>query len=103
MSKKSKKIIIERGSLVSVYWDDSRQSAGDWCHVSKYRTYGVAKCRTVGWVIHVEPESISLAQSRGDYDIEKPNSFFPSISDEQVSGITVIPSRCVTKVELLIK
>ena len=69
-----------------VEWDDSAQPTSAWCFVDGLDV-GIIRCRSVGWVLHDDPEVLVLAPNLGQEGTD----------EEQASGIIRIPQRCITK------
>lgn len=73
--------------LTVITWEDSRQQEVGWQWLEDYTPKEVCKCTTVGYLIHDDDKVKVLAQSMAD--------------DDQISGVTHIPTCCVTKLTKL--
>jgi hypothetical protein len=79
-------------SLVLIRWQDSRQADGAWRYLSELDTFKPVECASVGWLIRDDTDVKVLCQTIGDAD-------YPE--KLQASGVTIIPTCCVTAVETL--
>lgn len=83
---------IKKYPLVLVEWKDSRQPAGEWRLIAGHlEDVEVAKCQTVGFLLHSDKQVKVLAASIGDISYEDP----------QACGIMRIPTSCVVKMRKL--
>ena len=79
--------------LVLIQWEDSRQPSSSWVRLSDLGSdHTPVLCASVGWMVRDTPEVKVICQNMGDIDCD---------DDMQVSGVMVIPTRCVLSVEKL--
>jgi len=74
--------IKDPGPLVLVEWLDSCSPVRKWQDPDAMKTYTVAQCRSVGWIISESKERIVLASS---------------VAPDEVGEVTAIPRSCVVK------
>mgnify|MGYP006915363189 CR=1 FL=1 len=84
--------MVKRCPLVLIEWEDSRQPASGWAHLSSIDEPSVVRCVSVGWLIHNGSRVKMLAPNLGDLDDE---------DNVQASGIIRIPARSVIKLTAL--
>jgi hypothetical protein len=84
MKKKSKNC-----DLVLIEWEDSRQPTSEWVRLAGFKSAGICKCASVGFLIHDGVNKKVLASNMADIE-DKHNI--------QASGIIHIPSKCVTRI-----
>lgn len=79
--------------LVLIEWEDSRQPAPSWRHLSDMREEPDAVvCASVGWLLHDTKRVKTLAANMGG---------FSDPDDVQACGVITIPTRCVVKITKL--
>lgn len=81
-------MVKDKYKIVCIEWQDSRQPASNWQLVSEMKDLEVAKCSSVGFLIHDDKKVKILAPNLADLSCE----------DTQAAGIIKIPTACVTKI-----
>lgn len=79
--------------LVQIEWHDSRQPISGWNYIEDLDGFSPVVCLSVGWLIHDDENVKVLAPNIGDYGAER----------EQASGAMQIPTRCIVKMEELVR
>ena len=77
--------------MVLIEWFDSAQPSTDWSWLENIPAdfYKATRCRTVGWLVHDDPDMKAVAASI-------------SADNKQAIGITRIPACAVHKIEELV-
>jgi len=72
--------------LVLVEWLDSSRCPADWTHAAEFVPPKPVRCRSVGWLIHQDTDSVVLTPNLGDEHCPE---------NEQFCGALVIPACAV--------
>lgn len=80
--------------LVLVEWEDSTQPVSSWQWITAYKEPDIVTCASVGWLIHDGADVKALAPNLGHSDEQRA---------VQVSGVIRIPTRCVTRITVLVE
>lgn len=84
---------LERPPLVLIEWEDSAQPVAAWQLVADLDEPEIVRCVSVGFLIHDGESVKALAPNMGDV----------GESNEQISGLIRIPTRCVVRVARLVE
>ena len=74
-----------------IEWLDSRQPSSAWQFAEDFRPEGVARVRTLGFVLYENEEAIAIAQSVAYDGFRQPVT--------QISGVMTIPRCCVLEIK----
>jgi hypothetical protein len=78
---------MSKPQLVLIEWKDSLQPVSGWSMLDDLPSLRSANCRTVGWVVGEDRDTLMLAQNVADLGTDNP----------QGGGFMRIPKVCVTK------
>ena len=79
---------------VEVEWDDARVKGG-WRGLKEYRSYGLVRCRAIGYVIRRDRKVLTLVQQIG---LKREDD-----GEQDVSDGIIIPASCVKRIHRLVE